>query len=207
MHRHNNQITKPRRSVGAFKMDMERIINIIEDINKNKSLLIIGIDGPCASGKTTLAAKLAKELGAQVIHTDDFFLPFEMKTSERLSQPGGNIHYERFCREVAKGIATGKEFEYGVYRCSDGMIAEKKTVIPEGIIIAEGSYSLNPSMGVDYDLRVFVEAPLEVRLERILERNGREKLEVFKEKWIPMENKYFDCFGIKEKCDIIIEQK
>lgn len=188
-------------------MDMERIINIIEDLNKNKKLVLIGIDGPCASGKTTLAAKLAKELGAQVVHTDDFFLPFEMKTPERLSQPGDNVHYERFYQEVAKGIETGKKSEYGVYSCSDGKIAEKKTVVPEGIIIVEGSYSLHPSMGADYDLRVFIEAPLEVRLERILERNGREKLEVFKEKWIPMENKYFEYFGIKEKCDIIIEQK
>lgn len=188
-------------------MDMERITDIIKDLKKNKKLVLVGIDGPCASGKTTLAAKLAEALEAQVIHTDDFFLPFEMKTSARLSQPGGNIHYERFCRETANGIESGKPFEYGVYRCSEGRIAEKKTVVPEGIIIIEGSYSLHPSMGVDYDLRVFVEAPVEVRLERILERNGKEKLEVFKEKWIPLENKYFEHFGIKEKCDVLIEQK
>lgn len=186
-------------------MDMERIINIIKDLNKDKKLVLIGIDGPCASGKTTLAAKLAKEFGAQVIHADDFFLPFEMKTPERLSQPGGNIHYERFKEEVTKGIESRKLFEYGVYRCSEGRIAEKKTVIPEGIIIIEGSYSLHPSMGVDYDLRVFVEAALDVRLDRISERNGKEKLEMFKEKWIPLENAYFEHCGIKNKCDIVID--
>ena len=197
----------PRLSVGALKMDMERIINIIENINKNKRLLVIGIDGPCASGKTTIAAKLEKKLGAQVIHTDDFFLPLELKTPERISQPGGNIHYERFSQEIANGIESDKPFEYGVYRCCEGRIAEKKTVNSKGIIVVEGSYSLHPLMGVDYALRVFVEAPLEIRLERILERNGKEKLEEFKEKWIPLENKYFEHFGIKEKCDIVIEQK
>ena len=36
---------------------------------------IIAIDGRCAAGKTTLAARLAKELGGDVIHMDDFFLP------------------------------------------------------------------------------------------------------------------------------------
>ena len=34
---------------------------------------IIAIDGRCAAGKTTLAARLAKELGGDVIHMDDFF--------------------------------------------------------------------------------------------------------------------------------------
>ncbi len=186
-------------------MDMKNIINIIEKIKQNKKLVLVGIDGPCASGKTTLAARLAEELGAQVIHTDDFFLPFEMKTPERLAQAGGNVHYERFREEVASGIATGKPFEYGVYRCGEGRIAEKKTVIPEGIIIVEGSYSLHPLMGADYDLRVFVEAPFALRLERILERNGSEKLETFKEKWIPLENAYFDFYNVKENCDTVIE--
>ena len=31
---------------------------------------IIAIDGRCAAGKTTLAARLAKELGGDVIHMD-----------------------------------------------------------------------------------------------------------------------------------------
>ena len=185
-------------------MDMENIINQINLLKQKKNMVLIGIDGPCASGKTTLAAKFAKELGAQIVHADDFFLPFEMKTSERLSQPGGNIHYERFFEEIAKGIKSGEPFEYGVYCCSEGGITKRKTVIPDGIIVVEGSYSMHPLMGVDYDLRVFVEAPLEIRLKRILERNGKEKLEVFKEKWIPMENAYFEHYRIKEKCDILM---
>ena len=32
---------------------------------------LITIDGPCASGKTTLASRLAEMLDAAVIHTDD----------------------------------------------------------------------------------------------------------------------------------------
>ena len=186
-------------------MDMKKIIEKINQIKQNKKLVLIGIDGPCASGKTTLADKLAQELGVQVIRADDFFLPFEMKTPHRLSQAGGNIHYERFKEEVSLGIESGKAFEYGVYKCAEGRIAEKKRVIPEGIIIVEGSYSLHPKMGLDYDLRIFVEAPLDLRLERILVRNGKEKLEMFKEKWIPMEDAYFENYKIKATCNMIID--
>ena len=184
---------------------MEKIINEINRILRSKNIVVIGIDGPCASGKTTLAKKLAEMTDAQIIHADDFFLPHEMKTPERMAQAGGNIHYERFAQEVASGLSSQKPFEYGVYRCSEGKISEKKTVIPEGVIIIEGSYSLHPLMYGGYDLKIYVEAPIETRLERIRERNGEAALDAFIKKWIPLENSYFDYFRIKEKCDIVIE--
>lgn len=184
---------------------MEIIIREIFRILQEKSLVVVGIDGPCASGKTTLAKKLSEAVRAQVIHTDDFFLPPEMKTPERMAQAGGNVHYERFCEEVKNGLASGKTFEYGVYSCAEGQITETKTVIPDGVIIIEGSYSLHPEMQIPYDLKIFVEAPYELRIQRICERNGEAALEVFKAKWIPLENRYFEFFGIKDKCDIIIK--
>lgn len=176
-------------------------------LSENKELFLIGIDGPCASGKTTLAQRIAEATGAQVIHADDFFLPHVMKTHGRMAQPGGNVHHERFADEVTSGIASGQRFEYGVYRCSEGRITEKKTVVPQGVIIVEGSYSLHPEMKIAYDLKIFVEAPEEIRLKRIRERNGEAALEIFKSKWIPLESAYFEFFGIKEECEIIIEQK
>jgi uridine kinase len=181
---------------------MERIIKETSRILQAKSPVVIGIDGPCASGKTTLAKKLSDAMGAQVIHTDDFFLPFEMKTPERMAQTGGNVHYERFYKEIKMGIDSGKPFEYGVYSCASGRITETKTVIPQGVIIIEGSYSMHPEMQIPYDLRIFVEASYEIRLQRIRERNGEAALEIFKTKWIPLENRYFEFFGIKDKCDI-----
>ena len=127
-----------------------------------------------------------------------------MKTLERMAQAGGNIHYERFCEEVQNGFASGKPFEYGVYSCAEGCITETKMVVPKGVVIIEGSYSLHPEMQNSYDLEIFVEASEEIRLQRIRERNGEAALEIFKSKWIPLENKYFEFFGIKDKCDIVI---
>ena len=40
---------------------------------------LITIDGPCASGKTTLASRLAEMLDASVIHTDDDALIIELQ--------------------------------------------------------------------------------------------------------------------------------
>jgi uridine kinase len=179
------------------------------DIHKillSKSNAIIAIDGNCTAGKTTLAKKIADEFGMQIIHTDDFFLPFEMRTHERLNTAGGNFHYERFIEEVCGGIISGKPFEYRVFSCKTGNYDETVTVDPQKPIIVEGAYSLHPEIPDIYDAKIFMSVDYETQLERILERNGKDALEVFRSKWIPFENRYFDAFGIKDKCDIVIEK-
>ena len=84
---------------------------------------IIAIDGRCAAGKTTLAARLAKELGGDVIHMDDFFLPPALRTQERRSEPGGNVHYERFLTEVIPKLASGQASCYSCARLYAGLAA------------------------------------------------------------------------------------
>ena len=93
---------------------MKNIINIIEKIKQNKKLVLVGIDGPCASGKTTLAKKLADEIGAQVIHIDDFFLPVKKRTADSLNTIGGNIDATRFANEISRGISLKTPTEYGI---------------------------------------------------------------------------------------------
>ena len=53
---------------------------------------LITIDGPCASGKTTLAEKLGLLLHAPVIHTDDFVIP------SRAKDPRASLHPRRELR-------------------------------------------------------------------------------------------------------------
>jgi hypothetical protein len=54
---------------------------------------------------------------------DDFFLPFEQKTPERLAQPGGNADHERFAREVLGHLNRGEAFAYRRYDCGAGILS------------------------------------------------------------------------------------
>lgn len=181
------------------------MINEIKNLIFKKSNAVIAIDGCCASGKTTLAQTLAENSGAQIIHTDDFFLPFEMRTAERLSLPGGNIHFERFADEVINGIKNGEPFEYRIFNCKIGGYDGTKIVDPSKPIIIEGAYSLRPEFSDIYDYKIFMTVDEEIQIDRIIKRNGTEALEIFKSKWIPLENKYFDYFSIANQCDIVIK--
>lgn len=184
---------------------MTDVINRIKEILSAKPNAVIAIDGCCASGKTTLAAELSEHFGMQVIHMDDFFLLPEMRTAERLAQTGGNIHYERFIDEVICGIKSGAEFSYRIFSCKKGDFSGETAIDPQKPIIIEGAYSLHPEIPDIYDLKIFLDADPEIRLKRIKNRNGAEGLEIFKEKWIPLENRYFEKFDIKNKCDLVIE--
>ncbi len=165
----------------------------------------LAIDGRCASGKTTLSAFLTEIYDCDCIHIDDFFLPFERKTPERLSEPGGNLDRERFYQEVILPYKAAEPIVYGVYDCSVGSINSIKSAAASPVLIVEGSYSMHPLMAEHYDIKVFSICKPELQSQRILIRNGEEMHKRFINSWIPMEEKYFTACNIKENCDFIFD--
>ncbi len=166
---------------------------------------IIAIDGRCGSGKTTFAENLSKLSGAPVIHTDDFFLPGEMRTGERLDEPGGNFHRERFLDEVLIPLRNTGTCRYRPYDCSKGDLGDDIVVSESALYIVEGSYSCHPELWDLYDFHVFMTVSPEEQKQRIISREGEGKWEVFRTKWIPMEERYFGTYSIRERCGIVIE--
>ena len=73
---------------------------------------ILAIDGRCASGKTTLANELSQSLNCNIVHMDDFYLPFALRTPERMAQPGGNIEFERLKNEIILPLKSGSNAVY-----------------------------------------------------------------------------------------------
>ena len=174
----------------------------IEKLLSVKARVTVAIDGGAATGKTTLAAMLAKRYGAQIVHMDDFFLRPEQRTQARFAEPGGNFDRERFLEEVVPYIGKGA-FSYRIFDCSR-MCLHGAAQIPDArLTVVEGSYSHHPSFADVFDLRVFLRVDEQERRARIVARNG-EKSEMFFTRWIPLENRYFEVFGIEEKADIVI---
>lgn len=166
--------------------------------------VLVAIDGNAAAGKTTLAERIAEVFDCNVFHMDDFFLPLSLRSEERLAEPGGNVHYERFRDEVLTPLASKKPFSYGVFDCSVMAISGQRAVEPKKLNIIEGSYSHHPYFGSSYDLRIFMKISPEEQMERILRRNGEFMAEKFRKLWIPMENRYFEHFGLETKSDIVL---
>jgi len=177
---------------------------IDEMMEKNKKL-IIAIDGPCGSGKSSLAKILEKQYKANIFHLDDYFLTPELRTDERLKEPGGNVDYERFYQEVILGIKSRKSFSYSKYNCKSNAMEGGEVQEPRPLTVIEGSYSLHPYLRDAYDLTIFLTLDPEVQKQRILLRNGEDIALRFFDEWIPLENLYFKTLSIKDAADIVID--
>lgn len=187
-------------------VNMEQIYyKILQKINGADSPVFIAIDGRCGAGKTTLAAWLKErfECMVNVIHMDDFFLQPHQRTRERMEEPGGNIDYERFGKEVMQPLSCFKHFSYQIYDCKMGRLSSRIYVEPAKISIIEGSYSCHPTLWDFYTLRIFLDVEPEEQLRRIYSRNGENGGSVFREKWIPLEEKYFAAYQIQEHSDFV----
>ena len=184
--------------------DLAPVIEAAEALCGAKRPVIVALDGMAAAGKTTAAQALAARWGAPVVHMDDFFLPPELRTPERLAEPGGNVHYERFAAEVLPGLRAGMPFSYRVFDCSVMDYRGEASVPSAPVVIVEGSYALHPRFGDYADVTVFLAVDPAEQERRIRARNGPDGWTDFCDRWIPMENAYHAAFRLRETADIVL---
>lgn len=125
---------------------------------------LVCIDGPAGSGKTTLAARLAATLGSgtTVVHMDDLF--------EGWTLAGG---VDRLAAEVLEPLAGGRPGVYRRYDWDAGRFRPDPVPVPvPDVLIVEGCGSSPRRLDAWVTLRIWVEAPQELRMARGIERDG-----------------------------------
>ena len=177
----------------------------IDRVIREKGRAVLAIDGRCGAGKSTFAELFREVYQAPILHMDDFFLPPALRTPERLAEPGGNFHRERFLEEAAAGLQSGGGFSYRVFDCSRMDYYGSREIPPSMLRVVEGSYSLHPKLAGLYDIGVFVTCPPDVQKKRIFDRSGPALYQRFLREWIPMEERYFETFGIRRQCRWILD--
>lgn len=174
-------------------------------LRENEGPIIAAVDGRCASGKSTFAARCAQLFDCNVFHMDDFFLPPELRTPERLAAPGGNVHYERAAEEIFAPVSRGEAARHAAFDCHTFTMGETQTAPRKRLNIVEGSYALHPALAGYSRLHIFLTCSPEVQLSRLARRESPESLERFKERWIPMEEAYFSGLAIESQCDVVVD--
>lgn len=179
---------------------VESALRQAESSGGHRQQVHVAIDGMCGSGKSTLGQAIAEKYGGNLFHMDDFFLRPKQRTKERYRQPGGNVDYERFRSEVLEHLADEQGLSYRPFDCRTMELGEDRDVLWNRLNIIEGAYSCHPYFGSVYQLRFFLEVSVDEQKERILARNGAGMWQRFEHEWIPMENRYFAFYGIREQC-------
>ena len=178
--------------------------SLIAAEQKKRARLTAAIEGGAASGKTTLARRLAAYFSAPVIAMDDFFLPPVLRTPERFSRPGGNIHFERFNAQVAEAVRSGRPIVYEVYDCHADRVSAVREIKNAPLILVEGVYALHPRYRDIYDLRFLLRTDPRTQDSRLRAR-GAWAYQRFQDTWLPLEKAYFDTENWETLCDLVLE--
>lgn len=155
---------------------------------------LVAVDGPAGAGKTTFAGRLAGVLGCQVVHSDDFPVPWE-------DGPAGWFHALE--SQVLRPLQDGRPGRFRRYDWVRGEYAGDVTVPPAPVLIVEGVSTARASVARLLAFAVWVEAPWELRFARVIERDGAE-LEPRWRAWFAAEEEWFAQDRTRDRADLIV---
>lgn len=176
------------------------------DQRENDSPFLIAIDGHSAAGKSTLARKLAGELGqTAVVFTDDFYRPINAEKRFRLTAQEGYVLYydwQRLRSEVLQPLIASQAAKFGVYDWENNEVNGRKRVEPTRFVIVEGCYSARPKLSSYFDFVILVETSPQERQRRQAERNDASQ--AWLDRWDAAERFYIETTSLWQRADLIM---
>ena len=157
---------------------------------------LVTVDGPAGSGKTTFAARLAAALGpgTTVLHMDDLYAGWTLDgAAARLT--GG----------VLEPLAEGHPGSYHRYDWTAERFADVPTEVPAPeVLVVEGCGSSPRALDGRTTLRIWVEAPQQLRLARGLARDGDHLAEQWS-RWQREEAAEFAREDTRARADVLVD--
>ena len=160
---------------------------------------LVVVDGPAGSGKTTLAVALATSLRASgpdvaVFHLDDIYEGWA----------GLDGVGERFAAWVLEPLAAGRPGRYRRYDWAAGAFAEWCDLPVPDVLVVDGCGAAQRSTDRFAALRIWVEAPAPLRLERGIARDG-EALRAEWQRWMVVEADHFTRESTRARADVLVD--
>jgi uridine kinase len=156
---------------------------------------VIAVDGFSGSGKSSFAQRLALELDASVINTDDFVPGWDgLKASIDLLE-------EWILAPVSRGeAARWRRFDWELSRTTEWV-----DVAPSSILIVEGCGVACEQVSKYYSYVVWVNAAESLRLDRLPQRFDWEMYRPFVEIWAQQERELRAGDDVATRADLIVE--
>jgi uridine kinase len=170
-------------------VDSRPVLEHIAALARSSAFVLVGIGGHGAAGKTFLARSIP---GAEIVSTDEFW-------------DGNEFDLSRLRREVFDRLAADETARFASFDWVAQEPRGERTVRPAGTVVVEGVCALHRLFRDDYDLRVWVEAPRDVRLARGVARDGEDARATWEEIWMPMEDRYVARDNPVAAADLIVD--
>jgi uridine kinase len=157
---------------------------------------LVCVDGPAGSGKTTFAGRLTDALGdaAGLVHLEDLYAGWTLTGA-----------VARLSAGVLRPLAEGRTGSYSRYDWAAGRFAgEPVPVAVPRVLVVEGCGSSPCVLDRWTTLRVWVEAPADLRLARGLARDG-DDLAAHWRRWQESESRHFAAEDTRARADVRVD--
>ncbi|SOE03409.1 uridine kinase family protein [Blastococcus haudaquaticus] len=157
---------------------------------------LVSVDGPAGSGKTTLAGRLASAFGedAALVHVDDLYAGWTLTGAVARLQAG-----------VLRPLAEGRPGAFHAFDWSTRWFRPEATVVPvPRVLLIEGCGSSPRALDAWTTLRIWVEAPADLRLARGLARDGVHLTPEWR-RWQGTEAAEFAREGTRARADLHVD--
>jgi uridine kinase len=160
---------------------------------------LVCVDGPAGSGKTTFAdavveAARRRATTVALVHMDDLYAGWN-----GLADAG-----RRVLDQVVAPLTAGAPAAYSRYDWHEKKYAEQVPVPETELLVIEGVGSGDPAYARHIGVLVWVWAPAELRLERGLERDGRD-LEQHWRQWMGDEGRLHSRDRTAQRADVLVD--
>ncbi len=187
--------------------DFEQLCEKIEETEKRGRTLLVAIDGCGGAGKSSLAKRVGDTLeGVTVVAGDDFWMPGDRRPERAkvIAEPGSDYDWLRLRDQVVLPLSKDEPARYQRYDWGSDALMEWHDLPAGGTVIVEGVFSIRKELAPLYDVRVWVETPRAICLERGYERDGDAGRELWDEEWMPAYAAYIKLTDPANRADYTV---
>ena len=178
--------------------------------------IVVGLDGPSGTGKSSIARLIEQDLDVAVIQSDDFFAASISAAEWEVRSPAEKVRdcidWKRLRTKALAPLLQGRPAEWHPFDFdagphpdgSYGMSSDLIRLEPGPVIIIDGAYSCRPELTDLLDLSILVDAPQDICWKRLADREEERFLEEWHQRWDAAEAYYFSEICPSSSFDLIV---
>jgi len=193
-----------KRQPSALRPIIARVDELSHDKNRP---IVVALDGYSGAGKSLLAEAIAVEVDAAVVTVDDFcsggtLAEWDARTAGENAERC--VDWQRLRSQAVEPLLVGRVAEWHPFNWETRQGVAKHVIRrePRQALILEGAYSARPELSDLIDLSVLVDAPVDVRGARLIEREGA--LGRWFPRWDAAERHYFKIVRPPSSFDLVV---
>lgn len=189
-----------------MQVTFRELAELIENLPTRNRQKLIGIDGGTNAGKSSFTGNIQKQLTVSSHHIwqESFYKGFPSGKADPVHRVTADYDWDRLERQVFEPLRQGQQITYQELDWNTRSLGGWVTVQRDAIIMFDGIQSTQTRFRELYDLRIWVDHPDHLRLERGVRREGEHMRQTFAESWIPFDEYYRTTHRTREYADLVV---